>query len=114
AFAQALADVGSLDVEIVETGGLPRHIPYRAIVQSVINGEMASIFADLVESGRVDELRDARQVAGLKASLTMPARLYNDAMRARPLVQEAFADIFERCDAILTVGRARGPTRLDE
>ena len=114
AFAQALKDVAGLDVELVESGGLPREIPYRAAVGTIVASEAGSIFGELIDSGRVDELRDARQIAGLKAGMQITARTYLDAMRARGLVQDAFARIFERCDAILTVGRARGATRLDE
>ncbi len=114
AFAQALRDVRDLDVELVESGGLPRELPYRACVQTVVSAEAASIFGDFVESGQVDGLRDARQIAGLKAGLNVTARAYLDAMRARSLIQAAFARIFERVDVLLCPARSRGATRLDE
>src|SRR4029079_2502846 len=76
AFAQALRDLARLDVELVESGGLPRDLPYRAAVQTVVASEAASIFGELIDSGRVDELRDKRQIAGLKAGMHVTARTY--------------------------------------
>lgn len=80
--------------------------PYGPILNTVLNGEMGSIFEPLIKSGKVDELADKRQIAGLKASLELPASEYLKAMRVRSLVQNKFRDLFIDIDVLLT------PTRL--
>jgi aspartyl-tRNA(Asn)/glutamyl-tRNA(Gln) amidotransferase subunit A len=113
AFAAALGALGGLDVELVEAA-LPSELPYGPAVRTVVAAEASSIFGDLIRSGRVDELVDEQQVAALKLALEIPAAAYLDAMRARGLIQEAFERLFGRVDAIVSVGRARGATRIDE
>ncbi|HEX9268774.1 MAG TPA: amidase, partial [Candidatus Limnocylindria bacterium] len=44
---------------------LPPELPYGAMVGTVFGAEGATIFAELIESGRVDQLVDKRQAAGL-------------------------------------------------
>src|SRR5436853_2988672 len=63
AFEKALADVKALGLTLVETK-LP-DFPYSAVAQTVISAEAASIFEPLIRSGKVDELADKRQIAGL-------------------------------------------------
>jgi aspartyl-tRNA(Asn)/glutamyl-tRNA(Gln) amidotransferase subunit A len=80
--------------------------PYGALVGTIIAGEAGSIFEDLIRSGKVDELADPHQIAGLKAMLDLPATEYLRAMRVRSLVKAAFHDLFLDCDMVLA------PTRL--
>src|SRR5713226_6462091 len=54
AFEKALADIRALGVTLVETK-LP-DFPYGTVVQTVIAAEAASIFEELIRSGKVDEL----------------------------------------------------------
>ncbi|HEY3078334.1 MAG TPA: amidase [Chloroflexota bacterium] len=112
-FAEALGVFQGLDVAMVETS-LPTDLPYDHVVRTIFNGEAASIFGDLIESPRLEELADARQKAGLRAALRVTAREYLDAQRARVRVQRAFAELFERADVLLSVGRPRGAPRIDE
>jgi aspartyl-tRNA(Asn)/glutamyl-tRNA(Gln) amidotransferase subunit A len=107
AFAAALSTFRALDVQMREDA-IPADLPYDHMVRTVFNGEAASIFGDLIESPRLDELVDARQRAGLRAALKVTARDYLDAQRARVRVQHAFADLFTRVDALLSFGRPRG------
>jgi aspartyl-tRNA(Asn)/glutamyl-tRNA(Gln) amidotransferase subunit A len=113
AFAAALDVFGRLDVALVEAS-LPTDLPYDHLTRTIFNGEAASIFGDLITSPRLDELVDARQKAGLRAALRVTARDYLDAQRARIRVQRAFAELFERADVLLSVGRPRGAPRIDE
>jgi aspartyl-tRNA(Asn)/glutamyl-tRNA(Gln) amidotransferase subunit A len=76
-------------------------------VAMIIAGEAGSIFEDFIRSGQVDQLADPSQIAGLKASLDVPAVDYLRAMRVRTLVQEAFRTLFLDVDMLLT------PARLD-
>jgi aspartyl-tRNA(Asn)/glutamyl-tRNA(Gln) amidotransferase subunit A len=80
--------------------------PYGALVGTIISGEAGSIFEELIRSGRVNELADHRQIAGLKEALNLPASVYLKAMRIRSLVQQAFRELFVDYDVLLT------PTRL--
>jgi aspartyl-tRNA(Asn)/glutamyl-tRNA(Gln) amidotransferase subunit A len=79
--------------------------PYGAMVGTIIAGEAGSIFEDLIRSGRVDQLADKHQIAGLKAMLDLPAIEYQRAMRVRSLVKQGFRDLFLNCDMVLTPSR---------
>ena len=84
---------------------LPTDLPYGPMVSTVYAAEGATIFAGLIEGPRFEELVDARQKAGLRASLDIRARDYLQAMRLRVGLSAAFAEIFRTADAILSVGR---------
>lgn len=79
--------------------------PYGATLSTILNGEMGSIFEPLIKSGRVDELADKRQIAGLKASLELPSVEYLRAMRVRSLIQHAFRELLVDVDILLTPSR---------
>jgi aspartyl-tRNA(Asn)/glutamyl-tRNA(Gln) amidotransferase subunit A len=81
--------------------------PYGSVVGMIIAGEAGSIFEDFIRSGKVDQLADASQIAGLKATLDVPAVDYLRAMRVRTLIQEAFRTLFLDVDMLLA------PARLD-
>ena len=104
AFQAAFEVVKSLGVKMKEIQ-LP-DFPYGALVGAIIAGEAGSIFEDFIRSGKVDQLADPHQIAGLKAMLDMPATEYLRAMRVRSLVKAAFHDLFLNCDMVLA------PTRL--
>jgi len=101
----ALGVVKSLGVRMKEIE-LPE-FPYGALVGTIIAGEAGSIFEDLIRSGKVEQLADKAQIAGLKSMLELPAVEYLRAMRVRTLVQEAFRKLFLDCDVLLS------PTRMD-
>src|SRR5947208_5283131 len=81
AFEKAVADIRALGATLVETK-LP-DFPYGAVVATVIAAEGGSVFEPLIRSGKVDELADKKQIAGLKASLGITAADYLKAMRIR-------------------------------
>lgn len=85
--------------------------PYGAMVGIIIQAEAASIFEELISSGRVDELADERQIAGLKAAPELLAKDYLKAMRIRRQVMKAFAGFFYESDMILSPTR-RGIANL--
>ncbi len=101
---EALKVVKSLGMSIQEVE-IP-DFPYAALTSTIIGVEAASIFEELIRSGKVDELADHRQAQGLKAGLEIPANEYLRAMRVRALVQQAFRDLFLNVDFLLA------PTRL--
>ena len=96
--------IKSLGVKLKEIK-LPE-FPYGPLVSTIIAGEAGSIFEDFIRSGKVNELADPYQIAGLKAMLDLPSTEYLRAMRVRSLVKAAFRDVFLDCDMVLA------PTRL--
>jgi aspartyl-tRNA(Asn)/glutamyl-tRNA(Gln) amidotransferase subunit A len=110
AFQAALAVVKDSGAQLVETK-LPEH-PYGEILNGILTGEAGAIFEPLVVSGKVDELADARQIAGLKASLEFPAKDYLKAMRVRRLIQDDFSRLFSEVDALVAPGRPAPATPI--
>ena len=91
-------------MQLVETK-LPE-FPYGPALSTILAGEMGSIFEPLIESGKVEELADKPQIAGLKASLELPAKDYLKAMRLRRLMQDEVSRLFGSFDVLLAPGRA--------
>ncbi len=84
---------------------LPADMPFGPMVGTVYGAEGATIFAELIEGERFEELVDARQKAGLRAALDIRARDYLQAMRLRVRLSRAFDEIFHGADVILSAGR---------
>lgn len=103
AFAAALGAMRETGVQMMEVK-LPDY-PFGTVLSTVLNGEMGSIFEPLVSSGKVDELADQAQIAGLKASQDVLAKDYLKAMRVRRLIQQDFSKLFENVDVLLAPGR---------
>jgi len=104
-YAKALETIRSLGVQVTETK-LPE-FPYGAVISTIISAEGSSVFELMIKSGKVDQLADQHQIAGLKAGLEIPANEYLKAMRIRALIQEAFHDLLSTIDVLIA------PTRYD-
>jgi len=102
-FAKALATIRSLGVQVTEAK-LP-DFPYGPVISTIISSEAASIFEPLIQSGKVNELADQKQIAGLKAGLEIPAKEYLKAMRIRSLMQSAIRDLLADVDVLLAPSR---------
>ncbi len=113
AFAAAVDVVRELGVGLVEEA-LPPDLPSVAVVSTIIAADGATAFADLIEDGRIDQLSDERQKAGLRAGLDVTARDYLEAMRLRTRIQQTFRDLFSRVDVLIAPGRVSTSSRLDE
>ena len=59
-------------------------------------------------------LADKPQIAGLKASLELPAKDYLKAMRLRRLMQVEILRIFGTVDVLLAPGRAGIASKIDQ
>jgi aspartyl-tRNA(Asn)/glutamyl-tRNA(Gln) amidotransferase subunit A len=103
AFAQALAAIRESGAKLIETR-LP-DLPYGALTSTIISAEGASVFEPLISSGKVDELADPKQIAGLKAALEIPAKDYLRAMRIRSIVQQKIRRLFTEVDVLLAPSR---------
>lgn len=111
-FQTAVGVVKALGVKIKEVE-LP-DFPYNALTGTIISSEAASIFEELIRSGKVDELADHRQAAGLKAAMDIPATEYLKAMRIRTLVQDAFRRMFLDVDMLLSPSRLAPASKITE
>jgi aspartyl-tRNA(Asn)/glutamyl-tRNA(Gln) amidotransferase subunit A len=112
AFAAALAVLKDTGAELVETK-LPQ-FPYGPVLSMILSAEMGSIFEPLIASGKVDELADKPQIAGLKASLDVAAKDYLKAMRIRRVIQQEFSRLFGSIDVLLAPGRTGPAVRADQ
>jgi aspartyl-tRNA(Asn)/glutamyl-tRNA(Gln) amidotransferase subunit A len=101
--SEAFEKVKSLGIPMVETK-LP-DFPYGDLTGAIIGAEGTSVFEPLITSGQVDQLADPEQIAGLKARLETPARVYLKAMRIRSLVQHEFRKLFSGIDILLAPTR---------
>jgi aspartyl-tRNA(Asn)/glutamyl-tRNA(Gln) amidotransferase subunit A len=112
AFQQALAALRETGVTLVEIK-LPQ-FPYGPMLATILAAEQSSIFEPLIASGKVDELPDPAQIAGLKASLEVPARDYLKAMRLRRVMQEEFTKLFTQVDVLLAPGKPGPASKVDQ
>lgn len=111
-FQEALKVAKSLGMNFKEVE-IP-DFPYSALVSTIIGAEAASIFEDLLRSGKVDELADHRQAQGLKTGLDIPATEYLRAMRVRALVQQAFKNLFFEVDFLLAPTRPTTASKIND
>jgi aspartyl-tRNA(Asn)/glutamyl-tRNA(Gln) amidotransferase subunit A len=112
AFEAALQTLRDIGVQMVETE-LP-DLPYGPSIRTIIAAEGSAAFEPLIESGGVDQLADARQIAGLRAGLEIPARDYLRAMRVRSLVREEFRKLFVKVDVVVSPSRFGVATKISE
>ena len=111
-FAKALEGIRSLGVQVTEAK-LPE-FPYGPVIGTIISSEAAAIFEPLIESGRVNELADQKQIAGLKAGLEIPAKDYLKAMRIRSLIQRAFRDLLADIDVLIAPSRTAPAPKITQ
>jgi aspartyl-tRNA(Asn)/glutamyl-tRNA(Gln) amidotransferase subunit A len=97
---QVMKETGAQFVEVA----LP-DLPYGVLADVIIGAEEASVFETLITSGKVNELADASQAAGLRANLEIPATEYLKAMRIRSLVMRQFRELFAGVDVLMAPAR---------
>ena len=92
---------------------LPADLPYGAMVGTVFGAEGATIFGELIDSGRVDELVDKRQAAGLRRGSEIRARDYLQAQRLRSVLIERFRALFAEVDVLVAPARTSTAPPID-
>ena len=112
AFAQALAAIRETGAQLVETR-LP-DLPYGAMASTIILAEGASVFEPLIASGKIDELADPKQIAGLRTAIDIPAKDYLKAMRIRTIVQQKVRSMFGEIDMLLAPSRFGPASKISE
>jgi aspartyl-tRNA(Asn)/glutamyl-tRNA(Gln) amidotransferase subunit A len=112
AFRQAIDTLRTTGLQLreVKLGDLP----YGPVTGTIIGAEGASVFEQLISTGKVDQLRDKKQIAGLRASLEIPARDYLKAMRVRRLIQQELRRLLTEVDVLLAPARYGVATKLSE
>jgi aspartyl-tRNA(Asn)/glutamyl-tRNA(Gln) amidotransferase subunit A len=93
---------------------LPEGIPYGPMVMTIIGAEAATIFAELIESERLDLMPDEKQKAGLRAGMHIAARDYLQAMRLRAVLGARMREVFRDCDVIVSAGRTATATPITQ
>ncbi|MEJ7607162.1 MAG: amidase [Bryobacteraceae bacterium] len=111
AFLKSLDDLRDMGIQLIETK-LPS-FPYGSVA-TVMGAESAIIFEPLIESDRVDQLADKKQIAGLKASLDIPARDYLKAMRIRRLMMQEWRKMMTGIDVLVAPARYGVASKITE
>jgi aspartyl-tRNA(Asn)/glutamyl-tRNA(Gln) amidotransferase subunit A len=112
AIERGMAELRKIVPRVTRTA-LPTDLPYGPMVGTVYGAEGATIFAELIDSGRVDELVDKRQAEGFKQSLDIRARDYLHAQRLRAILIQRFRELFETVDVIVGPGRTSTAPAID-
>lgn len=102
-FAEALSvlrDVADLDEDVP----FPE-LPYREAVSLIVAAEGASALREIVESGKVRQLRDPADRLGGYAIMATRAADYIDAMRARVRMRRELDALLARYDALVAPTR---------
>lgn len=89
--------------------------PYGLCTGAIVAAEGATSFLDLIEAGRLKELRAKTDRVGGYANAMIPAVDYLQAMRLREKMREPYAALFERFDALAAPTRdtVANPIGLD-
>ena len=78
---------------------------YGPVVNTIVNAEGASALADLLETGKARDLRDAHlKYAGYAAAMT-PAVDYLQAMRVRVKIKKTLDELYAKYDALVAPSR---------
>ncbi len=112
AFQTAMEALRGMGVQMVETQ-LPE-MPYSAVAGTVIATEGSAAFASMIQNGRVDQLADQKQIAGLRAGLEIRAKDYIRAMQIRGAVQAELRKLFAKVDVLVSPSMFDVATRLEE
>ena len=97
-----LRDVADVEPDVPFPDG-----PYREAVGLIVDAEGAAAFRDLIESGKVKQLRDAADRVGGYAMIMTRAADYLDAMRARVAMRAQLDALLARYDALVAPTRTR-------
>jgi len=87
--------------------------PWEDAANIIMPAEGASAFAELIRSGRVQELNDPMgRVAGY-VNLTLSGADYTTAQRVREILQKKMAELFDSVDVLVTASLPVTATRLN-
>jgi aspartyl-tRNA(Asn)/glutamyl-tRNA(Gln) amidotransferase subunit A len=81
------------------------NMPFGAVVGAIISAEGASALRDLIETGKLKELRTAEMHPAACAATMISAVDYLQAMRIRTKMQKTLADLYAKYDALVAPAR---------
>lgn len=99
AFNAALEVLRGLGAEL-KSAALPE-FAYLPVGMTILSAEAATFFEELIKSGKLCELVDVAQRAGIEAGTQVKAVDYLKAMRLRTLMQSEFTRLFEKFDVLV-------------
>ena len=105
---KTLEDIAS--IEVVQIPALP----YEEITRTILFGEMASAFEDLIESGQIAGLTAPEDRYTPYSRMAVLAKDYIRALRLRGVVATEIMRVMRGLDALLGPSRPAPSTRLDE
>lgn len=112
ALARGADELRGVGLHLVPTG-MRRDLPYGQTLETIMLAESAFELAPHIE--RPDfTLADPGQLAELRQGLTLTAREYQEALRAREAIVAEFGRVFREVDAILTASRTGTAPSLDD
>jgi aspartyl-tRNA(Asn)/glutamyl-tRNA(Gln) amidotransferase subunit A len=111
AFQAGMEAIRGLGVQMVEIQ-LPA-LPYAEVARTIIGAEGSAVFEPLISSGKVEQLADRKQIAGLRAGLEIPAKDYLRAMRIRGTIRDELGKLFTRVDVLVSPSRFSVATKID-
>jgi aspartyl-tRNA(Asn)/glutamyl-tRNA(Gln) amidotransferase subunit A len=102
-FEQSLKVLGKF-CDVADAVAFP-NMPFGPVVGTIVDAEGASAFRDLIESGRIQQLRSRQlRTAGYAAIMT-PAVDYLQAMRVRKKMQKTLDELYAKYDALVAPAR---------
>ena len=89
-------------------------LPYSTVASTIIGCEMASVLEPLVADGRIQQLVDKAQAAGIVAATEYKATDYLKAMRLRRVIQDAMGKVFDGVDVLISPSTAGVAERIND
>jgi len=90
--------------DITEDVAFP-DLPFGPVVSTVINAEGANSFRELIESGRINEIRTAQMKTGAVAASMTLAVDYLQALRVRTRMKKVMDELYAKYDALIAPAR---------
>jgi aspartyl-tRNA(Asn)/glutamyl-tRNA(Gln) amidotransferase subunit A len=90
--------------DIVEDVAFP-DMPFGPVVTTVINAEGANSFRDLIESGRINDIRTAQMKTSAVAASMTSAVDYLQALRVRTRMKKVMDELYAKYDALIAPAR---------
>ncbi len=109
---KAFEVIRGIGLDIRETR-LP-DFPYPLVAGTVIAAEGSSVFEPIIRDGRVEQLADQKQIAGLKAGLELQACDYLKCMRLRARIKQEMRKLFASVDVLISPSRFGPASKIGE
>jgi aspartyl-tRNA(Asn)/glutamyl-tRNA(Gln) amidotransferase subunit A len=103
-FEQSLAALAKF-CDVADAVAFP-NLPFGPVVGTIIDAEGASAFRELIESGRIQELRSPKLRYGGYAASMVLAVDYLQAMRVRAKMKKALESLYAKYDALVAPARS--------